>query len=223
MTQTFEVKIPVIGVGGKPGAGKGTRLSKFLKERPEEYIDFSVGTLLREEVKNGTDLGKEAKGYMDAGKLVPDDLIMRIVFKAVSEADKIVIIDGFPRTVSQAKVAISSGMKLVKYVEVYVPDEVVVQRSADRLCCKQCGETFTKQSTFKQPKVEGVCDKCGGELGTRSDDEPSVVRERLKTYNDETAPVVNVLEEASVPVVRVNGDGDNNPNVDEDFAKAMTV
>lgn len=223
MAQIFEANTPVIGVGGKPGAGKGTRLSKFLKERPGEYIDFSVGTLLREDVKNSTDLGKEAKKYMDAGELVPDELIMRIVSKAVSEADKPVIIDGFPRTVAQAIAAINSGMNLVKYVEVYVPDEVVVQRAADRLCCKQCGETFTKQSTFKRPKVEGVCDKCGGELGIRSDDEPSVVLKRLKTYDDETAPVVKVLEEADVPVVRVNGDGDNNPNVDEDFARAMSV
>ncbi len=181
----------VIVLFGKPGAGKGTRLGEFLKGREEDFDVLSVGNLLRAARKDQTELGKKAAAYMDAGQLVPDDIIIDIVIEWLKEATKPVFTDGFPRTVAQAEALLKAGI-CPMVIEFYVDDEVVVERSHNRIVCKSCGETYTLTG-FKPPKEEGICDKCGSELVKRADDEESVVRNRLEVYQKETYPVLNFL------------------------------
>lgn len=187
----------VIVLFGKPGAGKGTRLSEFLKGREDQYDVLSVGNLLRKARKDQTELGKRAKSYMDAGQLVPDDIINAIVIEGLKNAEKPIFTDGFPRTVAQAEAMLDAGIFPAIVIEFWVDDDVVVERSRNRIVCESCGEPYTL-SNFKPPKVEGICDKCGGKLIRRSDDEEDVVRRRLEVYQNETYPVKKVLVDEEV-------------------------
>ena len=187
----------VIVLFGKPGAGKGTRLSEFLKGREDQYDVLSVGNLLRKARKEQTELGKRAESYMDAGKLVPDDIINAIVIEGLKNAEKPIFTDGFPRTVAQAEAMLNAGIYPAIVIEFWVDDEVVVERSRNRIVCESCGEPYTL-SSFKPPKVEGVCDKCGGKLIRRSDDDEDVVRKRLEVYQNETYPVKQVLADEDI-------------------------
>ena len=188
---------------GKPGAGKGTRLSEFLKGKEDQYDVLSVGNLLRKARKEQTELGKRASSYMDAGQLVPDDIINAIVIEGLKKAEKPIFTDGFPRTVAQAEAMLQAGIYPSLVLEFSVPDEVVVERSRNRIVCESCGEPYTL-SNFKAPTVEGICDKCGGKLIRRSDDEEAVVRNRLEVYMKETYPVKQVLADADVIIATID-------------------
>ena len=182
----------VIVLFGKPGAGKGTRLSEFLEGREEQFEVLSVGNLLRKARKDQTELGKKASYYMDAGLLVPDDIINAIAIEGLKSAKKPIFTDGFPRTVAQAEAMLRAGISPL-VIEFYVDDEVVLERSRTRIVCPVCGETYTLND-FKPPKEVGICDKCSAFLMKRPDDDENVVRNRLEVYEKETYPVLHFLE-----------------------------
>lgn len=178
---------------GPPGAGKGT-LSEILTKE-ERLAHISTGDILRGEIKNGTELGKLAKQYVDSGKLVPDQLVADMVGKRLSEPDckDGFILDGFPRTVPQAelleKALAKIGRKLEAVVLFDAPEELLIQRLTARLTCRKCALNFNK--IFSKPKKDGVCDHCGGELYQRPDDSLETAKSRLKVYNDQTAPLID--------------------------------
>uniref|UniRef100_A0A7V4JQA6 Adenylate kinase n=1 Tax=Thermodesulfobacterium geofontis TaxID=1295609 RepID=A0A7V4JQA6_9BACT len=177
---------------GPPGAGKGTQ-AKILIER---YVipQISTGDMLREHVAKGTELGVKAKEYMEKGQLVPDVIILGMVKERLSQEDaqKGFILDGFPRTVAQAealdKILEEMGKKIEYVLALIVPDEELVTRLTGRRTCKNCGMMY--HIKFKPPKVEGKCDACGGELYQRPDDNEETVRNRLKVYHNQTAPLI---------------------------------
>jgi len=174
---------------GAPGAGKGTQAVRLSKARSLPHV--STGDLLRDNMKRGTPLGAQAKGFMEKGELVPDALVLDMLSARVSAPDcsQGYVLDGFPRTEVQA-VALEQRLAghTVTVVNLEVADESIVRRAAGRLSCKQCGAVFHRESS--PPRKPGVCDACGGELFTRSDDSAPVVRERLRVYRDKTAPLV---------------------------------
>ncbi len=182
---------------GPPGAGKGTLSDPLMKA--EELAHISTGDILRAEIKNGTELGMSAKSYMDAGKLVPDEIVAGMVAKRLASDDCKggFILDGFPRTVPQAELLDEAmkkiGMNLDAVVLFDAPEELLIQRLTARLTCRACGASFNK--IFSKPKQEGVCDSCGGELYQRSDDSLETAQNRLKVYNEQTAPLVKFYEE----------------------------
>ena len=177
---------------GAPGAGKGTQAEAIKGKYPIAHI--STGDILRANVKAGTELGKNAKGYMDAGKLVPDEVIIAMVESRLQEPDckEGFLLDGFPRTTPQAEaldlLLEKLGIALDAVVELDVDDEVVVQRLTTRRGCKSCGEIYN--TLLKPTKVECVCDKCGGEVIQRDDDKESVIRNRLSVFHEQTAPLI---------------------------------
>ena len=176
---------------GAPGAGKGTQ-SDFIKAALKVPV-ISTGNLLREAIAQGTDLGKQAKSYMDGGNLVPDELIVGLMKAklATPECDNGATLDGFPRTVKQAEVLETiGGIDVALSIE--VPDEAIVHRMAGRRTCSNCNSTYHIEGN--PPKVEGVCDKCGEKLGIRHDDDPDVVLKRLNVYHDQTEPVKHYYE-----------------------------
>lgn len=176
---------------GPPGSGKGTQAKRLIEKY--DIPQISTGDLLREAVKNGTELGKEAKQFMDAGKLVPDEVVIGMVKERLQkdDAQKGFILDGFPRTVPQAeeldKVLEGMGKKIDKVINIEVPDEEVVERLSGRRTCKDCGAMYHVK--FSPPKEEGKCDKCGGELYQRDDDNPETIKSRLQVYHEQTAPL----------------------------------
>ena len=176
---------------GAPGAGKGTQ-SDFIKDALKVPV-ISTGNLLREAIAQGTDLGKQAKSYMDGGNLVPDELIVGLMKEklATPECKNGAILDGFPRTVKQAEVLETIGGVDVA-LSIEVPDEAIVHRMAGRRTCSKCNTTYHIEGN--PPKVEGVCDKCGEKLGIRHDDDPDVVLKRLNVYHDQTEPVKHYYE-----------------------------
>jgi len=176
---------------GPPGSGKGTQAKRLVEKYSIPQI--STGDLLREAVKNGTDLGKEAKKFMDAGKLVPDEVVIGMVKERLAKDDcqKGFILDGFPRTVPQAealdKTLDGMGRAISNVVNIDVPDDEVVGRLSGRRTCKGCGAMYHVK--FNKPKKDGVCDKCQGELYQRDDDNEKTIRNRLEVYHSQTAPL----------------------------------
>lgn len=185
---------------GPPGAGKGTQAERLVAEFKIPHI--STGDMFRAAVKNGTELGKEAKKYMDAGGLVPDAVTIGIVREGLSkpECAKGFILDGFPRTEEQA-VALDGilkdlDIKMTGVIDISVPDEELVGRVTGRRICKACGATY--HVTFNPSKVEGMCDKCGGALYQRDDDREETVKKRLEVYHSQTAPLIEYYSKQGV-------------------------
>ena len=177
---------------GAPGAGKGT-VAKLLTAI-DGSVQISTGDILRAAVKDGTDLGKEAQGYMTRGELVPDALIMGIMGERLLEDDckPGFLLDGFPRTIPQAeelKVLLTKlGIELDGAVNLNVPRDVILDRLTTRRTCEDCGEIYNVKSN--PPKVEGVCDKCGGNVVQRDDETEEAISRRLDVFNEQTAPLV---------------------------------
>jgi len=178
---------------GAPGAGKGTQAKRLAAKYDIPHI--STGDIFRANIKNETELGKKAKGFMDQGLLVPDELVLELVADRLSQDDakKGFVLDGFPRTMPQAenltKTLDQMGATIDAAVDVDVPDENIVKRMAGRRACLNCGATYHIEHL--KPQVEGVCDKCGSELVLRSDDEPETVLKRLSVYHEQTQPLID--------------------------------
>lgn len=185
---------------GPPGAGKGTQAEKIKAAYPIPHI--STGDMFREAVGNGTPLGREAKKYMDEGKLVPDEVTIGIVEERLAQPDcqKGFLLDGFPRTTVQAealdKVLRGLGKKVEAAINISVPDEILVERMTGRVTCKDCKTVY--HIKFNPPAKEGVCDRCGGELIQRSDDRGETVVKRLQVYNEQTNPLLDYYQKAGV-------------------------
>ena len=172
---------------GAPGAGKGTQAEVISKKLNIPTI--STGNILREAIKNGTEIGLKAKSFMDNGKLVPDDVIIGIVKERVSRDDckNGFILDGVPRTIPQAEALEQQGVHFDRVVSIEIEDSVIEARMTGRRVCGTCGASF--HVTANPPKVEGVCDLCGKELIVRKDDTPETVRNRLRVYHEQTEPL----------------------------------
>ena len=172
---------------GAPGAGKGTQAEILCKELGIPTI--STGNILRAAMKNGTPVGLKAKEYVDAGKLVPDAVIIDIIKERLAQEDcvKGYILDGVPRTIPQAQAMEEMGVAVDCALSIEIEDQVIVDRMSGRRTCKECSQTFHVVSN--PPKQEGICDFCGGELNIRKDDAPETVKARLETYHKETEPL----------------------------------
>lgn len=185
---------------GAPGAGKGTQAKMIAKEYGIPHI--STGDIFRANIKEGTELGKEAKKYMDAGQLVPDELTVKILLDRVAKDDcqNGYVLDGFPRTIPQAEVLDEAltklGDKIDYAIDVDVPDENIVKRMGGRRACVTCGATYHIEHV--PPKKEGICDTCGSELILRDDDKPETVSNRLKVYHDQTQPLIDFYTKKGV-------------------------
>ncbi len=171
---------------GAPGAGKGTQAEKISEKWGIPAI--STGDILRSAIKEGTELGKTAKSYMDAGKLVPDDIVIGIIkeYLMSEKCRKGFILDGFPRSIPQAEALDAMGVRIDAVLSIEVSDEKIVERMSGRRVCT-CGASY--HIAYKPSQKEGICDKCGAELYIRKDDAPETVQERLKTYHAQTEPV----------------------------------
>lgn len=201
--------VRIYGVGGPANAGKGTLLSLLEKAHGGEFVVISVGNRLRKEVKEGTELGLQAKTYMENGKLVPDDIINKVFLKIIDEVIKEgkchkMILDGYPRSPGQVVEMLKSGVYMERMIEITLPEDVLIKRGSDRVCCVDCGETYTVEDLHKRTKKEGVCDKCGGNVVRRPDDAPEKVKVRLQSYLDDTYPMYDVLRKAGVEVVSID-------------------
>ncbi len=185
---------------GAPGAGKGTQAKKIADLCNIPHI--STGDIFRANIKQGTELGKKAKTYMDAGDLVPDELVCDLVVDRIQQDDctKGFILDGFPRTIPQAE-ALTSALDAIEQKMEYalnidVPDENIIHRMAGRRACVGCGATYHVE--FNPTKKEGVCDVCGEELILRDDDKPETVKNRLNVYHEQTKPLIQYYDERDI-------------------------
>ena len=196
---------------GAPGAGKGTQAIKIAEKYNIPHV--STGDIFRANIKGGTELGMEAKSYMDKGQLVPDELTVRILLDRVAKDDckNGYVLDGFPRTIAQAdaldKAVTELGESVDYAINVDVPDENIVNRMGGRRACVKCGATYHLQ--YAAPKTEGVCDTCGGELTQRADDKPETVLERLNVYHEQTQPLIDFYAERGI-LKNVDGTQDMN-------------
>ena len=172
---------------GAPGAGKGTQAEILCKELNIPTI--STGNILRAAIKNGTPTGLKAKAFMDEGKLVPDEVIIGIINERLAEEDcsNGYILDGVPRTIAQAEAMEKAGIMFDHVISIEIADETIVNRMGNRRVCEDCGASYHLVAV--PPKVEGVCDKCGGKLIQRKDDAPETVKARLDVYHQETEPL----------------------------------
>ena len=185
---------------GAPGAGKGTQAKKISEKYQIPHI--STGDIFRANIKNGTELGKKAKTYMDQGLLVPDELVVDLVVDRVNQDDCAngYVLDGFPRTIPQAealdKALAALGDKVDYAIDVNVPDENIVKRMGGRRACVGCGATY--HLVYAPTKTEGICDVCGKELILRDDDKPETVQKRLNVYHEQTQPLIDYYTTAGI-------------------------
>ncbi len=192
---------------GPPGAGKGTQCKRIIDKYDAKHL--SSGDILRAERAEGSELGEKAKGYMDSGALVPDDLIIEMMIKAMTAEKAGYVLDGFPRTVFQGealdKALQAAGEKIDGIVNLQVADEIIASRMTGRRSCPECGGVYHIENL--KPKVEGVCDKGCGELTQRPDDKPEVVTNRLKIYHEQTAAVVGYYQSAGGNIINIAAEG----------------
>lgn len=185
---------------GAPGAGKGTQAKKIAGKYQIPHI--STGDIFRANIKEGTELGKKAKEYMDQGLLVPDELVVDLVVDRVKQDDcqNGYVLDGFPRTIPQAealdKALAALGEKMDYAIDVEVPDENIVNRMGGRRACVGCGATY--HISYAPPKQEGICDVCGKDLILRDDDKPETVQKRLNVYHEQTQPLIDYYSKAGI-------------------------
>lgn len=199
MTEFLHTKQAVIILLGPPGSGKGTQAKRISQKLAIPHI--STGDILRENIKNQTKLGTQAEEYMNSGRLVPDDLVLHMLFERVSRNDcqQGYLLDGFPRTIPQAE---SLDQFLKKHsvhlvaINLTVSDQVIIQRISGRLSCPSCGHVHNRY--ISPPKVEGICESCGAALMQRPDDRPEVVQQRLNVYLQQTAPLINFYDSKNV-------------------------
>ena len=193
---------------GAPGAGKGTQAEIICAKL--NIPSISTGNILRAAVKEGTEMGLKAKSFMDAGALVPDEVIIGILKDRLAEDDCAngFILDGVPRTIAQAEAIEKMGIRIDKVLELSVADDVIVERMSGRRVCESCGASYHMVAV--PPKQEGVCDKCGGKLVQRKDDAPETVKARLEVYHKETEPLKDFYAQRGLlkPV-------ENQPSVEE--------
>lgn len=185
---------------GAPGAGKGTQAKQIADKYSIPHI--STGDIFRANIKNGTELGKKAKQYMDQGALVPDELTCDLVMDRIQQDDckNGFVLDGFPRTIPQAE-ALDAALEKINEkmdyaIDVDVPDENIVNRMSGRRACLNCGATYHLISI--PPKVEGICDRCGSEIVLREDDKPETVQKRLKVYHEQTQPLIDYYKKQGI-------------------------
>lgn len=172
---------------GAPGAGKGTQAEIISETKGIPTI--STGNIIREALKSGTEMGLKAKSFMEAGQLVPDEVVIGIIRERLSQPDcrNGFILDGFPRTIPQAEALDRMGIVIDRVIDIEVADETITRRVSGRRVCPACGSSY--HLDYKQPKVEGICDKCGDTLVQRKDDRPETVLDRLKVYHEQTEPL----------------------------------
>ena len=199
---------------GAPGAGKGTQAEILSKKL--DIPTISTGNILRAAIKNGTEIGLKAKSFMDAGKLVPDEVIIGIIAERLEQPDcaKGYILDGVPRTLAQAEAIENSGIQFDAVLSIEVSNDEIISRMSGRRACTACGATY--HVVAAPSKVEGVCDKCGGALVQRDDDKPETVLNRLEVYAKETAPLVDFYKQRGIlkPVV-------NQPSIEATTAEVL--
>ena len=185
---------------GAPGAGKGTQAKQIATKYEIPHI--STGDIFRANLKNGTELGKKAKEYMDKGELVPDELTCDLVMDRIAQEDcqKGFVLDGFPRTIPQAEALTNAlnkiGQSMDYAIDVDVPDENIVNRMSGRRACLNCGATY--HIVFNPTKVDGVCDACASQTVLREDDKPETVQKRLTVYHDQTQPLIDYYKEQNI-------------------------
>ena len=184
---------------GAPGAGKGTQAEVICDKLGIPAV--STGNILREAMKNGTEMGRKAKSYIDSGALVPDDVIINIIKERLAQDDckNGFILDGVPRTVAQAEALETMGVDIDKVVDIEVADETIVKRRSGRRVCSACGASY--HTLYKPSANPDRCDRCNGQLIVRKDDEPATIVERLRTYHELTEPLVDFYKERGKLVV----------------------
>lgn len=181
---------------GAPGAGKGTQAEVISDKLSIPAI--STGNIIREALANGTEMGLKAKSFIDAGKLVPDDVVIGIIKERLAKDDCAngFILDGFPRTIPQAEALDTMGVIIDRVISIEVADEAIARRMSGRRVCKGCGSSYHLE--YKKPAVEGICNACGGELIQRKDDHPDTVLDRLKVYHEQTEPLKGYYEKKGI-------------------------
>jgi len=186
-------------VFGPPGAGKGTYTSRLASRL--KIAGVATGDIFRDEMKRNTVLGRRVADFVNKGVLVPDEITIEILKKRLSEPDsqKGFILDGYPRTIEQAK-ALEKITKIEAVIRIIVPEWIIIERLSNRRICSNCGEVYNLR--YLKPKIEGVCDKCRGQLYQREDDKPEVVKERLKVYERQTQPLIDYYKQR-MPIIEV--------------------
>ena len=181
---------------GAPGAGKGTQAEVISEKLSIPAI--STGNIIREALANGTEMGLKAKSFIDAGQLVPDDVVIGIIKERLAKDDCAAgfILDGFPRTIPQAEALDTMGVTIDRVISIEVADEKIAKRMSGRRVCKACGASYHLE--YKKPAVEGICNACGGELIQRKDDHPDTVLDRLHVYHEQTEPLKGYYEKKGI-------------------------
>jgi len=184
---------------GPPGSGKGTYTSRLASIL--HITSIATGDLFREEIKRNTALGKKVAPYVNSGELVPDDIVISVLKERIHRPNSRggFILDGYPRTLQQAK-ALEKIAKIDAIIRLIVPDWIIIERLSNRRICRNCGEVYNLR--YLKPKIEGVCDNCGGRLYQREDDTPEVVKERLKVYERQTQPLIEYYKQ-KIPIIEV--------------------
>jgi len=184
---------------GPPGSGKGTYASRLQMKLGVDMI--AMGDIFREIMKTDTNLGRKVKEFVEKGQLVPDNVVIEVLERRLSEVSskKGFILDGFPRTIEQAK-ALDNLVKIDTVIQLVVPDWIIIERLSSRRLCKKCGEVYNVR--FLKPRSEGVCDKCGGQLFQRSDDTQQVIKDRIAVYERQTEPILRYYGEKKMPIVQ---------------------
>jgi adenylate kinase len=182
---------------GAPGSGKGTYASRLQSQLGLDVV--ATGDIFRQIMKEDTPLGRKVKGFVEKGLLVPDDVVIEVLKQRLAKtSSKGFILDGYPRTLGQAK-ALEGIAKIDVIIHLIVPEWIIVERLSTRRICKNCGQVYNIR--YLKPKVDMICDKCGGQLYQRSDDTPEVIKERIQVYERQTQPILNYYREKGVPFV----------------------